>query len=426
MVRINFNLRSRCTGAESPIRIILRWNGKTLVYASRERIDPKYWSDNDQRAKRSLPAHADFNMNLSNLASEIERIFRGLTEVKGRTPSKDEFRLELDQSLRKSKLDLTPNLFRFIEQFIEQSTTKVNPESGEKFAHTTIKKYRSTYNHLTQFAKSKRKDLNFENIDIQFYDDFNAFLTLEKGLAMNSIGKYIQTIKTFLRAASDQGIEVNPTYKTRRFKTPSELTDKIYLTEDELNEMFRLDLSDNPRLEQVRDLFIVGAWTGLRFSDFTTIQPEQISEKRLRIRSNKTGTPSVIPFHPCVRAILAKYHNRTANSLPPAISNQKMNAYLKEVAALVESLQTPVMVSSTVGGFRKSVAKKKYEFVTTHTARRSFATNMYKMECPTRSIMNITGHKTESAFRAYIRLDSEEHADILEKFMKRTSHLAIA
>ncbi len=426
MVRINFNLRSRCTGAESPIRIILRWSGKTLVYASRERIDPKFWSDKDQRAKRSHPAHADFNMNLSNLASEIERIFRGLSEQKGRIPSKDEFRLELDQSLRKSKQDLTPNLFRFIEQFIEQSTTKVNPESGEKFAHTTIKKYRSTHNHLSEFAKSKRKDLNFENIDIQFYDDFNAFLTNEKGLALNSIGKYIQTIKTFLRAASEQGIEVNTTYRTRRFKTPSELTDKIYLTEQELNEMFLLDLSDNTRLEQVRDLFIVGAWTGLRYSDFTNIKPEQISEDRIRIRTDKTGATVVIPFHPCVRAVMDKYKDKFDNSLPPAISNQKMNAYLKEVAALIECLQSPVMISSTVGGTRKSVAKKKCEFVTTHTARRSFATNMYKMKCPTRSIMAITGHKTEMAFRAYIRLDSDEHADIIQMFMNDYKVLQVA
>jgi integrase len=119
--------------------------------------------------------------------------------------------------------------------------------------------------------------------------------------------------------------------------------------------------------------------------------------------------------------ILEKYSGKYPNSLPPAISNQKMNAYLKELTSNIECLQSLVMVSSTVAGKRKTVTKRKCELITTHTARRSFATNMYKMGCPTRSIMAITGHKTEGSFRAYIRLESDEHADIIQMFMDRTS-----
>jgi integrase len=103
-----------------------------------------------------------------------------------------------------------------------------------------------------------------------------------------------------------------------------------------------------------------------------------------------------------------------------------MNEYLKELAGMVESLRIPVMVSSTVAGSRKSVAKKKFELVTTHTARRSFATNMYKMGIPTRSIMAITGHQSESSFRAYIRLDSEEHADIIQLIMDKAAPMVVA
>jgi integrase len=166
----------------------------------------------------------------------------------------------------------------------------------------------------------------------------------------------------------------------------------------------------------------VGAWTGLRFGDFTTIRPEQIAGDRIRIRTKKTGEAVTIPLHPFVRAILEKY----GNALPRAISNQKMNAYLREFAGMVPCLQQRASVSSTVGGVRRYVTKAKAELITTHTARRSFATNFYRIGVPTRSIMAITGHRTEQAFRLYIRLNADEHADILQGYMDKFPPLAIA
>jgi integrase len=421
MVRINFNLRHQNKGAESPVNIVIRWNGNRIVYPSGERIDPRHWSVNSQAANRTYRGYSDFNLSLSNITATINKTFRNLSDKLERSPNVQELRDELDMAFKRKNQFIAPTFFQFIQTFIEQAQTRVNPDTGERYALTTLKKYRSTFAHLKEFATAKRRVIDFGNVDLIFYDQFNEYLTNLKGLSLNTIGKYIQTIKTFLRAANETGIEVNQSYRTRRFKTPSELTDKIYLTAEELNEMFHFDLSKSPRLEMVRDLFLVGAWTGLRFSDFTTIKPEQITGDRIRVRTLKTGATVVIPFHPCVRMILEKYSGKYPNSLPPAISNQKMNAYLKELTSNIECLQSPVMVSSTVAGKRKTVTKRKCELITTHTARRSFATNMYKMGCPTRSIMAITGHKTEGSFRAYIRLESDEHADIIQMFMDRTS-----
>lgn len=417
MVRINFNLRHHRSGEQSPINIVIRWNGERLIYPSRERIDPRHWSTTTQRAKRTHTGNADFNVSLTNITGDIQKSFRSLTEKHDRTPSVQELRDSLDKVLNRKKEDTAPNLFEFIALFIEQSQTRVNPEKGERLAKTSLKNYNTAFAQLKGYAKARRKVIDFANVDLVFYDQFTAFLTTDKGLAMNTVGKYIQTIKTFLRAADESGIAVNQSYRSRRFRAAKEQTDKIYLTESELNDLFHLDLTDNKRLEMVRDLFIVGAWTGLRFGDFSTIKPEEINGDRIRIRTNKTGATVVIPFHACVRAIMDKYSGKYPNSLPPGISNQKMNAYLKEVTAMVESLQSPVMASSTVAGIRKCVTKRKCEFITTHTARRSFATNFYKMNCPTRTIMAITGHKSESSFRAYIRLDSDEHADIIQLYM---------
>jgi integrase len=102
-----------------------------------------------------------------------------------------------------------------------------------------------------------------------------------------------------------------------------------------------------------------------------------------------------------------------------------MNAYLREFTAMVPSLQDRVSVSSTVAGVRRYVTKAKAELVTTHTARRSFATNLYRAGVPTRTIMAITGHQTEQAFRLYIRLNADEHADILQLYMDKAAPMAV-
>ncbi|HQZ43693.1 MAG TPA: tyrosine-type recombinase/integrase, partial [Flavobacteriales bacterium] len=140
-------------------------------------------------------------------------------------------------------------------------------------------------------------------------------------------------------------------------------------------------------------------------------QPEHIEGGRLRVRTSKTGKEVTIPLHPCIRAIMAKYGGR----VPSGISNQKQNGYIKEAAAMVPELQVKTMEGRTTGGVRREVAKYKWERVTTHTARRSFASNFYRDGTPARTIMAITGHRTEQAFMRYIRLSNEEHADIMAK-----------
>jgi len=423
MARINLNLRDSRTTDASPINIVIRWNGQRLVYPSGERIRPRHWSATTQRAKASMTTAPEFNRNLSHIVDKVEGAFlRFLNDNEQRAPAAGELRDQLDIVLGRKASEGPRTLFAFIQDYIDKGATRVNPDTGTRLAATTLKKYTSTLNHLQAFAKAKRMRVDFDTVDLLFYDRFNAYLTADQRLAMNSVGKYIQTVKTFLRSAAEEGHDVNPAFRSRKFKTPSELTDKVYLTEQELTDLFRLDLSGHPRLDRARDLFILGAWTGLRFGDFTTIRPEQVNGDRIRVRTAKTGTAVVIPLHPCVRAILAKYDN----ALPRAISNQKMNAYVREFAAMVPSLQDRVSVSSTVAGVRRYVTKAKAELVTTHTARRSFATNYYLKGVPTRTIMAITGHQTEQAFRLYIRLNADEHADILQGFMDKTAPMSVA
>lgn len=427
MARINLNLRDTRSGDASPINIVVRWNGQRLVYPSGERIEPRHWSPKAQRAKGSLRTAPEFNKNLTATVSKVENAYlRFLNDNDQRAPSVGELRDRLDLALGRKVNEGPRTLFAFIDEHIARAVIRI--EGGELSGTARLSTYRTTRDHLLSFSKVKRYRLDFDTIDTSFYQRFVAYLTSDKGMAKNTVGKYIRALKTFLNAAQDDGGVTMPGYSSRKFKAPKEDDNaKAYLTARELDEMSNLDLTASPRLERVRDLFIVGAWTGLRFSDWGSVRPEHITGDTIRLHTEKTGAAVSIPVNPRVRFVLNKY----GGTLPRLIKNQKMNAYLREVAALVPSLQEPFTVSTTVAGVRRYVKKTKAEVMTTHTARRSFATNAYRGDgykgpIPTRSIMAITGHTKEQSFRVYIRLNSDDHADILRaSFVDEAPPLAV-
>nr|WP_313786781.1 site-specific integrase [Allomuricauda sp.] len=274
----------------------------------------------------------------------------------------------------------------------------------------TVKAYRTTLRHLKEYAQFINKTLDFDSITLEFYSQYTSYLTHERNLSLNTIGKHIKILKIFLNEATDRGLNQNMDFKKRKFKARKEDSDSIYLTVEELKKMGSIDFSASPRLDKVRDLFLVGCYTGLRFSDFTQIKPENIdySKSILHIRTQKTGHRVSIPLHPTIKLILKKYNNE----LPKAYVNQLMNRYLKEVAS-ISGLKQLVQTTITKGGRVQKNSCPKFELVTTHTARRSFATNLYLADVPSISIMKITGHKTERSFMQYIKISQEQNADKL-------------
>ncbi len=157
----------------------------------------------------------------------------------------------------------------------------------------------------------------------------------------------------------------------------------------------------------MRDRFIIGAFTGLRVSDFGRLSEANIGSETIRIKTAKTGAVVVIPIHPYVRGIIQNGFDASVQ-----VSDQKMNKHLKELAKMA-GIDEEVTINKNVGGVNEQRIYKKYELVCTHTARRSFATNAYKSGVPTIAIMKITGHTKESTFLRYIKVSAEENAEML-------------
>ena len=208
-----------------------------------------------------------------------------------------------------------------------------------------------------------------------------------------------------MAAANDRGINVPTDYTKKSFKKPSEETFSIYLTESELMKMY--NKSGLPLyLERVRDLFLIGCYTGLRFSDLSRLKKENITaDGTINIKAEKTEKTVVVPIHPIVRQIFEKYNYQ----LPKIPANQNFNDYIKTVAERAK-INELVTIERSKGIFEVGQTAEKHNFVSSHTARRSFATNAFLMDMPSISIMKITGHKTESAFMRYIKMSAKDNA----------------
>lgn len=379
-----------------------------LKYSTGMKILPSYWNDRpDYRAKQTKHfAYQNFNTRLDIIENSIVDLHRGL-ENKSIRPTPVVLREELNKALGKGPQVQKVTLMGFIETVIGDSTEGSRlTKNGKRFRPVTIKGYRTTLNHLLNYQKEKGLLLDFTNIDLKFYGELTQHFH-RHNYSMNTIGKHIKNLKVFMKEAYNRGITDNTIFQNENFRVVEEETDQIYLNDNELQLIYQLDLSDIIRLDRTRNLFIVGCYTGLRFSDLKQLRPENFinSETQLKIKTQKTGEPVIIPLHWTIKEILKKY----SGELPAIISNQKMNQYLKEIGNRAGLKQT-VSISLTKGGMRLDRNYKKFELITVHTARRSFATNMFLAGVPTLSIMKITGHKTEKAFLRYIRISQEDNA----------------
>jgi site-specific recombinase XerD len=428
MAKFNFNLRLKNADKETPIVLIIRYSGDVVKYPTGKSIHPKFWNDAEQLARhvKENPQSKIFNEGLKFIKGTAEKVFLQLGNELGRPPHPKELTARLDAELERDTQTTStevenrpPTFLELFKRFIDDSESGLRlTASGKKFDKRSIQKYNTVYNNLTAFGKTYH--LTFESIDKNFYSKYVASLN-NKNYTLNNVGKYIQVIKTFLTYATENGYNTNMFFKSKLFRAHKVPGFSIYLTEEEVTDIYQMDLSKSPHLERVRDLFVVGCWTGLRFSDFTAIRAENIEKDYLQIKTFKTGEKVVIPIHPIVREVMAKYEGKYPNSLPPAISNQKMNGYLKDIAKEVDCLKVTVETEYQKGGMKVTENKIKGELVTTHTARRSFATNVFKSGFPAISLMKITGHRTEKAFLLYIKVTPEENANQLLDHWRKTA-----
>lgn len=427
---VQFYLKPAPKGEKNAKRLIFlqfKYNRQKLFFSFGQRVTTAAWNPSKQRVKNNSQTTEDgqylLNDLLENLKKECERAYK--TELKNGIPAPQTLKkyLQAFMNQNKSKED-KPSLFKLIDSFI---AGEIRDGKGKKKTEATILSYKVAQNHLKAFQAITKLIIDFETIDLNFYHKYINFLEKpatvktadfeyirKEGLSPNSVGNQIKTLKTFMNEAVDQKLTDNLDFRLKKFVKPSEQTDSIYLTEKEILKLFRFDLSHNKRLEQVRDLFVFGCFVGLRYSDYSTVKPENIinieGEYFIKMITQKTGERVVIPCNPIVLEIFKKYE-QNPNRLPIAVSNQKFNDYIKEACKEAGFEEK--------GRLLTKPEKPLFECISSHTARRSFATNYYLSGFPTIDLMKITGHKTEISFLKYVKVSKEQSAQRLSDHIKK-------
>lgn len=268
-------------------------------------------------------------------------------------------------------------------------------EETTKHKYNRYKKY--TYNLLVEYFGKKQP--SFEDINYAFCEDFIEWMSA-KDLCANTRGSHIKFVKAAMNEAYKNKLHTNEDF--RSFRKEMEQVDAVYLTTDEVNRVAELPLCGSHKI--ARDLFIIGCHTGMRFSDYSRLTINDISDGVIHLITQKCKTPVDIPVHPRVKRILESYGGTI-----PKITGQRFNMYIKDVCKEA-GLNESVLVRKS----GKHVRCEKWELVSSHTARRTGLTNMYKAGIPTYRCMMISGHKTEQVFMTYLRITQKENAAYLK------------
>ncbi|PSJ75608.1 hypothetical protein C7N43_18040 [Sphingobacteriales bacterium UPWRP_1] len=388
----------------------IAYNGQRVRFGMGISTNAANFDAAKQAFRKTEPAHPELNRLLQRAVNFVNEFYHNYLNTNGNTPPPPDVfvnafntRFLNKQVAAEKPADTPPELFEFIERYIA-TRTDVSYPTKRKFANTL--KYLKLY-----FEKQVVKPV-FDAVTLDVCLNFELFLTQPPyNLNPNSSGNYIKTLKHFLSKAKVKGYFAG--YETIRdnVKAKKNATDCIYLTETELAAILELDLTNKPYLLNARNLFILGSYTGLRYCDFKEIAPANIRGGFIYKTQNKTKEQVKIPLHPIVTGILD-----ANNGTPPRpISNQKLNVYIKELGKLA-GIDTPTTTAkSTANGLVKNTTRPKYELITCHTARRSFATNTYLAGLPIDVISSILGHSTITQTETYLKVKQSEKAELAAK-----------
>lgn len=377
------------------VMLFISTHGKRITISTGKFIKPENWNERSQRARGTTKETLEFNNFLISFGSKAVGILSFLIDNNEPEIIK-KFKCKIKNEDFENKLKVSNDLngtggsfLNFIKDYFKRANK----------SQATKDQYEDTMDLLEEFQKeSFKRPIDFETVDLVFYDEFLTFCKGKKDYAINTIGKYIKNIKFLMGQSEAEGLHSNMKFLSKKFKKPTEESFSIYLSESELKKMYTHDFSKEPEKEKVRDLFIASCWISVRISDLLFITKANIHGNLISIRSIKTNEFVDIPIHRTVKEIIEKYNG----IFPNDISEQEFNNLIKEIACDVE-INEEIAYSITKGGEKRTIIKPKYKLISAHTARRSFATNLYKRGLPVQTIMAITGHETEKSFRLYVK-----------------------
>lgn len=411
MASVKFLLRNKNAKKQVAIYYAINLSRTIRLRGSTKlKIHPDYWNDHKQEVRNKIEVSEIKDAINSKLTSFKNFVIKKINNYDFNNNTEIELALKKDVNIYFGKNKEVEKLtfYTFSQQFIEQSKNRIIDSTGRTLSCRTIKEYERTLDLLRDFENINKYKISFESINMDFYVLFVEYLE-SLDFSLNTIGKFIKQIKVFMNSATEENINTNLSFRNKRFIKPNAKSTQIYLNEAELKKIIEIDYSENKKLDNARNLFIIGAYTGLRVSDFNGLTKSNIYENNgkrfFKVIVQKTGKYLPIPIHPEVEKILQKNNGNPPQRMP----EQHINLVLKEIG-LKAKLNEKIIIRKIKGGKEIIEKKKKYEMISNHTARRSFCSNAYHSGMNRMDIMAISGHTSEKVFLDYIRLTEDEKA----------------
>lgn len=375
--------------SESDIYLRISVNNKRSALSINRKVDPRKWHSKSEKMLGKSPEAVELNNYINVLRNRIKNIHQDLIENKEIISSKnilDEFK-----GVNKKKPKMTLEVFK-------EHNEQMDRLSGKSISKSTAKRYWTCYNHVEQFLEEeyRAEDFPMNDINHQFITKLEYFLKTKRECNHNSALKYVNNFKKIIRIAlANQWMDRDPFYN---FKVKFDAVEREYLNEEEVQKLIDKELYLD-RLKIVRDMFVFSCYTGLAYSDVKKLSCAYITKgidgsKWIRIKRTKTKSLSSIPLLPLAEEILDRYKNhpevKDGKYVLPVLSNQKSNAFLKEIAALC--------------GITKPL--------TTHLARHTFATTITLTNgVPIESVSKMLGHKDLRTTQHYAKIVDRKISD---------------
>ncbi len=369
-----------------PVHLIAYFDGLRLKCATGEKCKPSEWNEARQQFRAGFTGAEEANDFLDMRAKQVGEWWRKVRAAGG-TPT-----------LAGLKNALRPVAEPLAAVAVRQSITVLNDEHRDAlrargYANHTLRQRKMLGSWLAGFEQHRGELLDPTTYDLATHDRLLSYLRFERNLAQNTVASAVRGLKVLLRWCREERAMSVPV-ELRKLQGRHADVLKMWLSADDLSALAAAVLPEY--LTRVRDVLLFSCYTGLRYSDVWALQPGNLQEwdggRILRLVQTKTRTGVSIYLTQEAGAILDKYRGEDERArLLPVLANQVMNRYLKRVGKYA-GLTAPVVVTEQVGGEIVKKSVPKYELLTTHTARHTFATQSLLRGMPVEVLQKVMGH----------------------------------
>lgn len=379
------------------------------------KIDADDWDFEAMRPKpdKETPVISEIKRTIGDWNGKIADVFARYEIIEMRIPANDEVKTLFNDYIgKKSVLDSAKNA-GFFEVF--DLFTRTMGEKNEWTAGTH-EKFHAMRNHLEAFDKK---------LDLATFDEAKAQLFVAylhgRGFRNTTVKSKVSFLKWFLRWAAENGHytgNAHQAFKPKLKGTSVDSKEIIYLTKDEVKKLEDMTFNESQAaLERVRDVFLFCCFTGLRYSDVKKLTRFDIRDGVIVFVTKKTVDGIRVELNKHSQAILDKYKDVPfpGHSALPVISNEKMNAHLKDLGKLA-GIETPTRIVYFIRNERHEELFPKWQLMTTHVARRTFVVNALRLGIPPEVIMRWTGHSSFESMKPYMKIIDEVKRSAMSRF----------